>query len=223
MSTPFEVHRPLERAWRREVLFALEVLDGVSLARLSCGLRVTAKGLARSPLVNSRGLFVWLKEGAALPTEIVIEPLRLPYEPARVAGAAIQRPFTQVLLAPRRDYPFAPGDTGVKAMLIETRPPVTVPPTPAVAVAGASAWLEWKDDDNVTWRASPVRGASDERGGVALALRLGANDLPRLDAAGAITARVRADRAGVQRAYDLPFPLPMGRVAEALLPWDEFQ
>ena len=108
-------------------------------------------------------------------------------------------------------------------MLVETLPPAAAPPTPAVPVAGSEAWLQWLDDDNATWRDSAIRARSDPRGGLALALRLSSSDLPHLDVNGAMTARVRAVRNGVTRAYALPFPLPVGRVAEALFPWDQFQ
>ena len=62
MSRPFDVQLPLERAYSRHVLFAVELLDAVTLERVSEGVEVIAEGLHGKPIVNAGGLFVWLEE-----------------------------------------------------------------------------------------------------------------------------------------------------------------
>ena len=223
MTQTFDVGLPLESAYRRSVLFAVEVLDALTLERVSKGLKVTAKGLSRAPILNSGGLFVWLVEGAAMPQEIVVEAPGAPFEGRVVPQAGIALPLTRVLLSPRRDYPFAPGATGVQGMLVESRPPVTAPATPPDPVQDATVWLQWLDDDGLTWRDSPVRSRVDEHGGFAGVLRLRPDELPKLDAAGVMSARLAGERAGAQLVSST-FPLPLGRVADALpiFAWDEF-
>lgn len=222
MARPFEVHIPLEQAYLRNVLFALEVLDAVTLRRVSQGLKVKAKGLVGKPILNSGGLFVWLKEGNAAPQELDLEPGRLPYEKRTVPGADITLPLTRVELLPRRDYPFSTGITGVLGMLVETRPPPPPPRVRPVPIANASVWLRWLDDDGVTWHDATTRSRTDENGGFAAIVRFAPNDLPRLDANGAVTGRLQVDRAGtLRRSADIP--LTQGRVADAMpiFAWDE--
>jgi hypothetical protein len=62
MSRNFDVHLPLERAYSREAMLAVELLDAVTLERVTQGVEVTATGLTGKPIVNYGGLFVWLKE-----------------------------------------------------------------------------------------------------------------------------------------------------------------
>jgi hypothetical protein len=90
-------------------------------------------------------------------------------------------------------------------------------------VTDATVWLQWLDDDGITWRDSPVRNGVDERGGFAAVLRLRPNDLPKLDAYGVAATRLAGARAGAQLVSNT-FPLPLGRVADALpiFAWDEF-
>lgn len=219
MSRPAPVHLPLETAYRRDVLFAVEVLDAVTLTRLTQGVSVTARGLSGQPTVNAGGLFVWLKEDITKLQALEIDPGMLPYERRQFTAAELQLPLWTVDLPPRRDYPFTPGIAGVAGMLVETR---TVAPARPVPVAGASVRLRWFDDDGVTWRDAPTVSHTDAQGGFAAIVRFTPNEVPRVDANGALTVRVQVDREGIVRA-SADRPLVQGRVDNALLAWDELQ
>lgn len=219
MSRPAPVHLPLETAYRRNVILAVEVLDAVTLTRLSQGISVIARGLSGRPTVNAGGLFVWLTEDITRLQALEIDPGVLPYERRQLAAAALQLPLWTVDLPPRRDYPFTPGVAGVSGMLVEAR---TAPPVRPVPVAGASVQLRWLDDDGVTWRDAPTLSHTDAQGGFAAIARFTPNEVPRVDASGALTVRVRVDREGIVRE-SADRPLAQGRVESALLAWDELQ
>ena len=150
MTRTFAVGLPLEQAYLRNVLFAVELLDGVTLARVSQGLSVVAEGLHGKPIVNAGGLFVWLNEDIGPLRKITIDPGVRPYEPLEVDAADVARPLTTRELSPRVDYPFASGITGLRGTLIETR--VATP----VAVPNAEVRLRWLDEDGATWRDAPA-------------------------------------------------------------------
>ncbi|HVC12441.1 MAG TPA: hypothetical protein VNE59_12435 [Burkholderiales bacterium] len=231
MVTPLSVRRPLETAYVRRVLFALQVLDGVTLAGVSQGLKVTAAGLAGKPIVNSSGLFVWLQEGNRTPQGVEIEPGELPFLKATLTAAELhvpappppdQRPrLIPVELAPRRDYPFGAGVTGVRGTLV--RLGTENPPVP---VAGAAVWLRWIDDNanGTTWADAPTRSATDSNGDFAAALRLSPAQVPRLDASGRVRLRLCVDRAALGTKASPEFQQSPGRVADARSPfvWDQF-
>lgn len=218
MSRPFEVHLPLEKAYRRNVLFAVEVLDAVTLARISQGLKVVAEGLQGKPIVNASGLFVWLEEDIEPLRKITIDPGMLPHESAERTKGQLQLPMTTIELPPRLDYPFAPGITGLRGTLIEER---AIPPVP---VADAEVRLHWLDDDGTTWHNAPTASHANPNGDFAVIVRLAPADVPRLDADGALTVRLHAQRAGQNERRTANFLLK-GRVADAPSPfaWDELQ
>lgn len=200
----------LERAYQRRVLFAVEVLDAVTLAPVVRGLRVVADGLRGKPIVNSRGMFVWLDEDLARLQKVAIDPGDLPYQPAEIPAAALTRPLTTIALAPRVDYPFSAGVTGLRGTLLETRVPL---PQRGAPVAGAELWLRWLDDDGTTWHDAPTSARSRPSGDFVAFLRLAPADRPRLDATGAFTVRVHARRgADERRSTDLT--LPRGSMAD---------
>jgi hypothetical protein len=90
-------------------------------------------------------------------------------------------------------------------------------------VAGASVRLRWLDDNGMLRDASTV-SHTDDKGGFAAIVRLAPTDVPRVDAAGALTVRLQVDRGGtVRTSPDLP--LTPGLVDDSLLPfaWDELQ
>ena len=220
MSRPFEIHLPPELAYHRSVLFAMEILDAVTLGRVTQGLEVKAPGLKGNPIVNRGGLFVWLGEDPAKLQKVTIEPGVLPFEKVEIAAGQVQMPLSIVELPPRCDYPFATGITGLRGALIEQRamPPARQP------VAGAEVRLVWLDDDGVTWRNAPTRSHTNSNGDFAVILRLAPTEVPRLDANGALTVRLRAMRAGQNELGTAAFALPQGRVADALTyAWDELQ
>src|SRR5262249_41086089 len=108
VSPPFAARLRLEQAYLRDVLFAVELLDPVTLARVGEGIELVAHGLRGRPVRNGSGLFVWLKEDARL-EKITIDPGRLPYESVELQPGEL-KPLplpTTVVLAPRVDYAFA--------------------------------------------------------------------------------------------------------------------
>ena len=218
---PFDLGIRIEQGYQRQSLFALEVLDAVTLERVSDGITVSAAGLSRRPLVSWSGLFVWLLEGNAQPQGLEIDPGKRPLEGTTLGAGDITLPFTSVELAPRREYPFTRGVTGVRGMLVESQ---VLPPARPVPVAGARLQLRWLDEDATTWHDAPAPTRTDAAGGFAALLRIASADVPHVDAAGAFTVRLRASRDGSTRD-SLPFSLPPGRVADTLPPfaWDELQ
>jgi hypothetical protein len=218
MARPFKVYVPLESAYTRRVLFAVEVRDAVSLQRLTTGLQVTATGVAGAPYVNFGGDFVWLEEGPARPQRVKVDPGTLPYESADVDVSVL--PATRLVsieLSPRRDYGFAVGTLGIRATLVEQRN------GPIVRVPNAEVWLRWIDDQNA-WIDAPTHSHTDGNGDFVAFLRLMPTQNPGLDAASQVRARVAALRAGATRASP-EFSLPQGRVADTppTFAWDEFQ
>src|SRR5262245_23016689 len=101
---PFEVR--LEQAYARDVLFALELLDSVTLERVVGDIKVTAEGLQGKPIVNKSGFFVWLREDFEQLQKLLINPGRLPYEYVELIKTKVRQPLTSIKLSPRPDYPF---------------------------------------------------------------------------------------------------------------------
>jgi hypothetical protein len=229
MTRPFEV-RLLEQAYLRKVLFAVEVLDAVTLARVSQGLEVVADGLRGSPIVNAGGMFVWLDEDFAPLRTLSVIPGLLPYERVDLPAGQVKRPLTTIELSPRVGYPFAPGITGLRGTLIEERVASGERPVP---VSGAEVRLRWLDDDvDATWRDAPTVSRTDVHGDFAAILRLPPKDVPKLDA-GALTVRVRVRRPDSNERGSDNLRLPQGRVADPstfasgpdalIFAWDELQ
>src|SRR6185503_7127229 len=132
MSRQFEIKLPVEEAYSRRSSFGIELLDAVTMSRVSYGVKVTAEGLQGRPVVNSGGVFVWLEEDLTPLQRLSIDPGILPYEKVELDRADLTlppnpRPLTTVELSPRVDYTFAPGVTGLRGTLIEQR---VVPPVP---------------------------------------------------------------------------------------------
>jgi hypothetical protein len=219
--------RPQEQAYARLASFAVELLDGVTLARVSEGAVVTAHGLRGKPIVNASGMFVWLAEDLAPLQKISIDPGPLPFQALELDRATLKlpplpRPMTTIELAPRVDYPFDVGITGLRGTLIESRFDAEVRP-----VDRAEMRLRWLDEDGVTWRDAPTRTRTNSNGDFAAILRLGPTEVPLLDASGAVTVRVHATRDAVNERSSADVKLPLGRVAEPTtsnalsFAWDE--
>lgn len=212
---------PLELGYRREGLFAVELVDAVSLERVHDGVKVTAHGLQGRPVVNAGGLFVWLKEDLAALTRLQIDTGSLPLQARDVAAADVVPGINTFELAPRASYPFGRGATAIRGRLIKDRLP---PPLVEEPEAGATIRLEWLDDDGLTWIAAPTRSLTDARGSFASVVRLATTDQPLLDPAGAMTVRLFMRQAGGAERSTLPFQIPQGRVADtATFAWDELQ
>ena len=195
-----------EPAYVRHAEFGIELLDAVTLERVSQGVKVVAVGLQGKPIVNASGLFVWLREAGGQPQKVIIDPLRLPYERVELTPAQMTPPLTVVELSPRADYPFAAGITGMRGALIEAR---VDPPEP---VRDAAVHLRWLDDTDA-WHDAPAVSHTDQRGGFAVALRLAPGDDPKLDSRGALTVRLHARR-GTEEKESEDRKLPQGRIAD---------
>jgi hypothetical protein len=226
VSRPFDVRLPLEQGYLRHSLFAIELLDAVTLARVSQGVEVVAEGLRSKPTVNASGIFVWREEPIGPLQKVRIDPGALPYETVEREKAQLQLPpapvpLTVIELPPRLDYTFAPGITGARGTLIEERV------NPPVPVQKAEVRFRWLDDDGVTWRDAPTTSHTNGDGDFVSILRFGPTEIPRLNASKELTVRlsVRRDSTSVRRSADLL--LPQGRVSDrstvsALrLAWDE--
>jgi hypothetical protein len=212
----------LEQAYQRNVLFALEVLDGVTMTRVSEGLKVVAEGLVGKPIVNKSGYFVWLKENIAGLQKITINPGTLPYEPYELSRVDVQLPLTTIELQPRADYDFAAGLTGLRGTLIERRI------TPPESVTNAEIKLIWLDDNGVWQNAPNATHTNPKTGDFASILRLAPKQIPELDANGAVTVRLQVSRIGATRSSN-DLKLSQGRITDptTLNPltfaWDELQ
>ncbi len=216
MSVPIVGMRP---PYPREVLFALELIDAVTLERVSKGVRPVADGLRGKPIVNTGGLFVWLHEDLSALRQIRFETEGLPLRADAVAAADLARPLMIVQLAPEAGYPFGAGTTAWRSQLIEAQDDKRLP------VPGAGVWLAWLDDDGLTWHDAPTLSRTGPRGAFAVLLRLAPSDLPRFDASGALTVRLFARLDGEPTARATPaFQLPQGRVTDApALAWNDLQ
>lgn len=211
MSRPFAIYPP-EVGYQRNVLFAAEVLDGVTLQRLSLGLTVAAAGLKQGPQVNSSGLFVWLQQDSSALQSISVDPGVLPFE--AVAAAPVQMPLSRIELSPTCSYPFAAGMTGLCGSLIEQR---VSPPDVAQPVTDATVRLLWLAEDGVTWMNAPGVSHTNAHGDFAVMLRFAPTDVPNLDTNGYLTVRLRAARVSTGTELGTGnFSLQQGRVADAL-------
>lgn len=225
MTRPFGVHLPLEVGYMRQALFGIELLDAVTLARISNGVRVVAEGLRGRSVINGSGVFAWFREDLSLLKKITIDPGVLPYEETEIGPAELVFPIKTVELAPRANYPFASGITGLRGVLIEER---IAEPAP---VRDASVWLRWLDENGV-WRDAPTAGRTGAKGDFVSFLRLSPADIPLVEADGTFTVRLRARRSGDERE-SADWKLPQGRIADPstfdqganalIFAWDELQ
>lgn len=214
----------------RNVQFAIELLDAVTLERVSQGVEIVADGLQGKPIVNGSGLFVWLREDLGSLRKITIDPGPLPYESVALAPAQLQMPLTSVELPPRVDYAFAAGTTGMRGVLIEERVPSPQRPVP---VRDAEVHLRWLDENSV-WQDAPVSHTDSRGGDFAAVLRFAPADVPLFDNDGAVTVRLRVRRAANERE-SAELKLPQGRITDPsafaqdpppnplIFAWDELQ
>jgi hypothetical protein len=215
-------------AYERHALFAVELLDAVTLQRVSAGIVVTADGLRGRPIVNYGGLFVWLEEKLDSLQKVSVDPGVLPYERVERTKAQLNlppapQPLTTIELPPRVDYPFAVGVTGVRGALVEDH--MTVPADP---VPGAEITLRWLDDTSV-WHDAPTSSHTNDAGDFVSTLRLSAGDVPLVDGGGALTLRLRVRRDALNERQSGDLKVPQGRIADPAtlnalsVAWDELQ
>jgi len=220
MSAPFKVQ--LEQAYERHVLLAVELLDAVTMTRVSEGVKVVIEGLQGKPIVNSSGCFVWLKENNAVIGQISVDTGVLPYEEVQRDASQVTLPLTTIELQPQVGYAFAPGVTGLRGTLIERQ---IAPPEP---VGDARIRLRWLDD-NGTWNDSPTSSRTNARSGDFVSiLRLAPKQKPDLNSNGEVTVRLQVSRNGSTRSSN-DLKLLQGRITDptTLNPlkfaWDELQ
>ncbi|MDR5761463.1 hypothetical protein [Caballeronia sp. LZ035] len=228
----------------RRVLFAVEIVDAVTLDPVTTDIVVSAEGLLRKPVVNHAGLYVFLAEGDALPANVIVSAEGSPYESVTVAAPVPPARMVRVQLAPRYAYPFVAGVTAMRGALIESVADDRVPVVDAViglqwldqlddagvvpdARAGDEADLGGPDDDvnpKAIWIDPGLRSHSAATGDFAAVLRLTPSDRPARTIDGALRVRLRVERGNAVRMSD-EFPLWQGRVADALPPfaWDELE
>jgi hypothetical protein len=184
-------------------LVGIELIDPVTLTRVTQGVRVSAQGLANPPVLSYSGCFVWFKEdGDAWPESFSVDVGELPYEqiagtiapPARpddLDNAPVSARLKRVTLSPSVAYPFPDGVLGVRGRLHETADAGSLP------VAGARIWLRWGSamDDPSQWIDSPVQGVTTASGAFAVCLRPPVSLMPEA-ANGRVTLQLAVVLAG---------------------------
>jgi len=215
MARPFEVRLPLEQAYVREVMFALELLDAVTLERVVGGVKVDAVGLTGSPILNHGGLLVWLKEPTANLQKVVIEPQTRPFERTEIPVAQLQFPLHTVELKPLSNYPFSPGVTAIRGSLYDTRVALGQAPVP---ITGATVRLEWMDGSN-NFQPGTANAVTNDAGDFVSILRFAPKEDP-LVTNEKLSIRLFARKAGgLEKSQDLM--LLQGRVTDGTFAWDE--
>jgi len=220
MSRTFDVNWSPAPAYVRRMAFAAEIIDAVTLEPVRAGINVTARGLRNRPFVNGSGMYVWLAEGNARPSQIVVDTGDSPYEPVTEPVPPPPRVAVRIALAPRASYALSDGVTALRGTLIERR---LGPRTP---VAGAQVWLRWIDAVPNTTPLIDVlpRSSTRSAGDFAVFLRLAPEQVAGLDNSGSLRVRLGARFRNTTRTSE-EFALPQGRVFERSEPfvWNEFQ
>jgi hypothetical protein len=237
MTRRFAVDVP-EVAYERTAMLGVELLDAVTLERVTQGVDVEAKGIAAPPVLSHSGLYVWVERDATrIPAfaaqfaGLRIEPFDAPFEPVELSAAQVNRPVHSLQLHPLSSYPFAPGTTAIRGRLVEND--AMPPQVPRVPIPGATMRFEWLDDDGTTWHAWQAPRVTSTTGDFTAMVRFARGqwhtgspppapnpDEPKLDAAGNLSVRVFATRAnGAQRQKT--YPLPQGRVTDKTFAWDD--
>ena len=191
--------------------FATELVDAVTLERVTSDVKVSAHGLLNRPIVSASGFFVWLEEAAREPTHVLVDAAGTPYESTLVPVPVLPQRSVRIELSPRASYPFTRGTTGWRGNLVERLFGT------AEVVSGAEVWLQWIDDSaaGTTWRDATTHSHTDARGDFAAVLRLAPSQLAQPHPEGGISARLRVRRDGGSVRSSTEFSLPEGRVADA--------
>lgn len=213
MADGFPIGLPLDAAYSRRLLCAAEVVDGVTLERVRSDIKVSARGLQRKPTVNAGGIWVWIEEGGAAPTRILVDTADTPYASAERAPPVPPEKSVRIELAPRYAYPFPAGATALRGTLLVSRFGRPAP------IAGAAVRLQWTDGTD--WFDAPVPVTTEASGDFAAPLRLAPKAEPSTLDDG-LAVRLRVTRNGAARTSDT-FPLACGRVVGRPQPfiWDD--
>jgi hypothetical protein len=215
--------RFVEKSRERNVLFAVELRDAVTLERVNQGIRIDAKGLRRKPISNSGGLFVWIKQTPEEDTTalkaLAIDPGELPYQSLTLDSSQVEAPYpTTISLAPRVNYPFQAGVTGVRGTLIESNFGTRR------SVLDASVRLQWIDHLSNWIDSPPVSNTGSDKGDFVAILRLLPSDKPDLETDGTMQVRLKADRPTAIPRYSPPFNLTPGRLSGPVpFAWEELR
>lgn len=226
MTAPFVLESLPETAWQRRLRFVVEAIDAVNGELIRDGIEVRVAGLAGKPIVSFGGRFVWLAEPGAVPTEVSIDPMALPYLPANVAAPAPPGPppakqydVVRLELAPTPAYPFDTGTTGLRGTLIRVAAELPAVPLPFDVI-----WLQWQDDNQPppAWINAPIHSRTDAAGDFAVIVRFGPNQIARTDSQGQMRVRVAATHAGVTK-FSPERQIRPGYVADVpSFAWDQF-
>jgi len=213
--------RFVETSRQRNVLFAVELLDAVTLERVNQGVTIDAEGLRRKPVSNSGGLFVWIKQTPQEDTtalrSLAINTGDLPYQSDTLDSSQLLAPqLTTILLAPRVNYPFQAGVTGRRGTLIESNFGVRRP------VLDGSVRLQWIDHSGNWIDSPPVTKTETDKGDFVAILRFLPDAKPDLNPDGTVQVRLQADRPSAITRYSTPFNLTPGRLSDPVsFAWDE--
>ena len=208
---------------QRNVLFAVELCDAVTLERVNQGITVDALGLRRKPVSNSGGLFVWIKQTPQEDTTalraLAIDTGELPYQSVTLDSSQVQAPqLTTISLAPRVNYPFQAGVTGVRGTLIESNFGAR---RPCSMVACVCNGLITRATGSIPRH---LELPESDKGDFVAILRLLPSDKPDLNNDGTIQVRLQADRLTAITRYSAPFNLTPGRLSDPVqFAWDELQ
>ena len=212
-------HLGFESAYERRVLLAVELLDTVSLTRVSDGMKVIAHGLQGKPIVNRSGCFVWLEEKNPVVEKITVDPGSLPYEKVELT-IGITYPLTTIKLQPTAHYQFPKGVSGLRGTLIESNLGSATP------VARANVQLAWLDGVGNPQPAQTESLSDEQSGDFVSFLRLSPTDEPKIDDNGAFEVQLVVERGATVRRSNT-FKLPLGTVVEPSIndkqkfAWDE--
>jgi len=222
MTSPTGIKIPIELAYTRRSAFAVELVDALTMERVSEGITAKAIGIRRQAIRNQLGLFVWPEQDLASLTKVSIETGATPYERTDLTPDQLRLPnsLTIVPLAPAVSYSFARGVTGVRGTVLEDRQSLA-------PVANAKVYLRWLDH-NGEWQDAPIRSHTTRNGDFVSVLRLASNEEPNVDG-GAVTVRLHVSREGMGARESADVKLPQGRIADSTkmpaltFAWDELQ
>lgn len=220
MTQPLAIFAP--ELQRRRILFAAALIDPITGATVSEGLRVSVDELTRAPIVNRRGYFVWQAEEPLRPTKLTIAPGLTPYEPDIHDIPMLPAPppddpslpvvfekdrLQPIFLRPTAAYPFPDNALVLRGTLREGAAPVT----------GARVAIEWKSEPPKLivippWMTSPAEGLTGSAGGFVAALVLPKGSHPLTTVGKNITVRLRIDRGreGVRVGGEIDLPAASG-------------
>lgn len=202
---------PAEAAYDRRVLFAVQLLDPVTLRFVYEGVKVEVAGMQHAPIVSASGSFVWLEQTGATPGMVRVEPGDLPYEKEQVPAPLPPSRLRRITLRPRMGYAFPDGVTAMRSALYETWA------DPPVPVGDQTVRLRWLDDSVMppVWVDAATATRTDESGGFVAFLRLLPTMSPAVVAAtGYIRLTLSVGPDAGPRSNSNEWSMPQGRTSD---------